>query len=110
MSELIKNIEHKEVLKLKEIVGYKDNKVSSRTLAATPGTNMTLLSLDAGEELSTHAAPGDAFVNILDGEVKITIDGEPYELGEGDAIVMPSGVPHSLYAKTKFKMLLVVVK
>lgn len=109
MSELIKNIEHKKVLKLKDIVAYKDNKVSSQTLAARPGVNMTLISLDAGEELSTHAAPGDAFVNILDGEVKIVIDGEPFELGEGDAIVMPSGAPHSLHAKTKFKMLLVVV-
>ena len=40
---------------------------------------------------------------------KITIDDKPYVLREGDAIVMPAGHPHAVYANEQFKMLLVVV-
>ena len=40
----------------------------------------------------------------------MTIDGKPYELHEGESIVMPAGHPHSVFGKEMFKMLLVVVK
>ena len=40
---------------------------------------------------------------------RITIDGVPYELHEGESIVMPAGHPHAVYGKEQFKMLLVVV-
>lgn len=52
---------------------------------------------------------GDAFVTCLDGVGRITIDGVPYELHEGDSIVMPAGHPHAVYGQEQFKMLLVVV-
>ena len=48
-------------------------------------------------------------VVVLDGSVEITIGGALYTLHEGETIVMPCGVPHSLKAITKFKMLLTVV-
>jgi quercetin dioxygenase-like cupin family protein len=109
-TQLIKNMEHNKVIKLKDVVGYKAGMVSSLAIAARPGVNMTLFSFEKGEEISTHAAPGDAFVTILEGEVDITINGEISHLKEGDAIVMPAGAPHALQATTRFKMMLVVVK
>ena len=105
----MKNISKAEVLVLKEQVAYQEGQVVSKTLAQNDALSVTLFSFDKGEEISTHASGGDAFVTCLDGIRKITIDGVKYELKEGESIVMPAGHPHAVYGKEQFKMLLVVV-
>ena len=108
MSEM-KNISKSEVMVLKDQVEYQPGQVVSRTLAQNPALSVTLFSFDKGEEISTHESGGDAFVTCLDGVGRITIDGKPYELHEGESIVMPAKHPHAVYGQEKFKMLLVVV-
>ena len=111
MSEkLIKNIEHATPLSLKELVQYDEGKVASMTLAQETGVGITVFAFDAGEGVSTHSAPGDAMVQILEGDAEITIDGEKHILKEGEIIVMPKNIPHAVKAVTKFKMILTVVK
>ena len=84
--------------------------VVSKTLAQNAALSVTLFSFDKGEEISAHSSSGDAFVTCLDGIGQVVIDGKPYELHEGESIVMPAGHPHSVHGKEQFKMLLVVVK
>lgn len=111
MSEkLIKNIEHATPLSLKELVRYDEGKVASMTLAQETGVGITVFAFDAGEGVSTHSAPGDAMVQILEGDAEITIDGENHILKEGEIIVMPKNIPHAVKAVTRFKMILTVVK
>lgn len=110
MSELIKNIEHSKVFDVANLVEYEEGKVASLTLAQKPGTGMTVFAFDEGEGVSTHAAPGDAMVLILDGEALITIEDKEYKLKTGQTIVMPANIPHAVKSITKFKMLLTVVK
>ena len=107
--EKMKNISEKEVLTLREQVAYQPGQVVSRTLAQNSAVSVTLFSFDKGEEISTHASGGDAFVTCLDGVGRITIDGEEFLLHQGESIVMPSGHPHAVYGQEQFKMLLVVV-
>ncbi len=106
---MIKNISKAEVLTLKEQVAYQEGQVVSKTLAQNDALSVTLFSFDKGEEISTHESGGDAFVTCLDGVGEITIDGEKYELHEGESIVMPAKHPHAVHGKEQFKMLLVVV-
>ncbi len=110
MDKRIKNLEHAQPLTLKDQVSYEPGKVVSLTLAQQPGVGMTLFAFDAGEGVSTHAAPGDAMAYILEGEAQITIDGVSHTVSAGSAIVMPAGIPHAVKAVTPFKMLLTVVK
>ena len=105
----LKNIEKKQVMVLKDRVAYQAGQVVSRTLAQNDALSVTLFSFDKDEEISTHSSGGDAFVTCLDGVGRVTIDGEPYVLHEGESIVMPKGHPHAVYAQEQFKMLLVVV-
>lgn len=107
--EKMKNISEKEVLTLREQVAYQPGQVVSRTLAQNSAVSVTLFSFDKGEEISTHASGGDAFVTCLDGVGRITIDGEEFLLHQGESIVMPAGHPHAVYSQEQFKMLLVVV-
>jgi quercetin dioxygenase-like cupin family protein len=110
MEKIIKNLDHAKAMVLADQISYEKGKVVSLTLAQRPGVGMTLLALDAGEGLSTHAAPGDALAYILEGEAKITVDGNENSLSAGNAIIMPAGIPHAVKAITPFKMLLTVVK
>lgn len=105
----IKNMEQAAVLTLKEQVAYQPGQVVSKTLAQNDALSVTLFAFDKGEEISTHAAGGDAFVTCLDGVGRIVLDGTEYLLHEGESIVMPAGHPHAVSGAEMFKMLLVVV-
>ena len=109
MKEPMKNISKSEVVTLKNEVNYQDGQVVSKTLAQNDAVSVTLFAFDKDEEISTHESGGDAFVTCLDGVGRLTIDGIPYELHEGESIVMPAGHPHAVYGQERFKMLLLVV-
>ena len=106
---MLKNIPLNKALVLTELIPYQAGQVVSRTLSQNPHVSVTLFAFDKGEEISTHESGGDAFVTCLDGTGRITIDGVPYELHEGESIVMPARHPHAVYGQEQFKMLLVVV-
>ncbi len=110
MDELIKNVEKEKTFRLLDLVQVEEGQVVSCTLSQRPGCKMTVIAVDAGEGMSTHAASGDALVTILEGTGEFTINGVAHELHAGDSIVMPAGAPHSVRGVTAFKFLLVVVK
>lgn len=98
------------VLNLNAGVNIQPEAVISRTLINLPAGTVTLFSFDRGQGLSEHAAPYDAMVVGLEGEVEIRISGEPYTVHAGESIIMPANHPHALTAKTPFKMLLIMIK
>ena len=106
----IKNIPFSKAAALTELADYEEGRVVSRTFAQNSAMSLTLFAFDAGEEIGTHSAPGDAMVHILDGEASITIGEESLVASAGQVVVMPAHIPHSLTANKRFKMLLVVVK
>ncbi|WP_416200650.1 MAG: Cupin domain-containing protein [Thermocaproicibacter melissae] len=105
----MKNIQKAEVLALKDLVDYQPGQVVSKTLVQNDAVSITVFSFDKGEEISTHESGGDALLTCLDGVGRLTIDGKPYELHQGESIVMPAKHPHAVYGLEQFKMLLVVV-
>lgn len=110
MAELIKNIEKNQVFRTIDAVSIEPGRVNSLTLSQTSGCKMTLLAIDEGEGMSSHSAPGDAFITVLEGTGEITVEGKPFVLQAGDSLVMPAGAEHAVRGVTAFKMLLVVVK
>ena len=104
----IKNIEHETVLPLADQVTVQPGQIVSRTLAQNKAVSITLFAFDKGEEISSHAAGGDAMVTVLEGKGRFTIGGEVFILNEGETVIMPKGIPHAVYGEEKFKMLLVV--
>ncbi len=84
--------------------------IVSRTLARSAGGSLTLFAFDAGQELSEHTAPFDAFVQVLDGSVELTIGGERVVARAGETVRMPAGVPHAVRARVPLRMLLSMVR
>lgn len=110
MNETVKNIPMSQAISLAGLVDVEAGKVISRTFVQRPDLSITLFAFAAGEGVSTHSAPGDAMVHILDGEAKITLGGVPLTAKAGEMVVMPANIPHAVDAEKDFKMLLTVVK
>jgi quercetin dioxygenase-like cupin family protein len=95
---------------LSGLIDYQEGAVVSRTLIDKKTGTVTLFAFDENQGLSEHTAPFDAMVYVLEGEVKVTISGKPFTLRQGETTIMPANHPHALAAKTKFKMLLTMIK
>ena len=91
-------------------IAYVPGSVVSRTLAKARGGSLTLFAFDAGQELSEHTAPFDAFVQVLDGAVELTVGGVRVVASAGETVRMPAGIPHAVRAIEPFKMLLSMVR
>jgi quercetin dioxygenase-like cupin family protein len=93
-----------------DFAGYQDGSVVSRVLLKRGGGTVTLFAFDAGQGLSEHTAPFDAIAHVLEGEVEITISGTPVRVTRGEMVLMPANQPHALSARTRFKMLLTMLR
>ena len=105
---MYKNIAKKEKITLADQIEYQAGQVVSKTLVQNDKVSMTLFSFDKGEEISTHAAAGDAMVTVLDGTGRFSVGGEVFILNAGETLIMPKDIPHAVYGEEKFKMQLVV--
>ena len=105
---MYKNVEKQTKIELKDLVSYQEGQVVSKTLVQNDYVSMTIFSFDKGEEISTHAAGGDAMVNVLEGKGRFTVADEVFYLEKGETLIMPKDIPHAVYGEEKFKMQLVV--
>jgi quercetin dioxygenase-like cupin family protein len=97
-------------LKLSELIDYQKGSVVSREIISKKTGTVTLFAFDSGQGLSEHTAPFDATVFCLEGEVEVTIAGDPILVKKDEMVIMPADQPHSLKALTRFKMLLIMIR
>jgi quercetin dioxygenase-like cupin family protein len=95
---------------LKSEIDYQDNSVVSKVILKKQSGNITLFAFDKDEMLSPHSAPYDAVVYVVDGIAEIMIGETFHNLTEGEVIIMPANIVHSVKAVEKFKMLLTMIK
>lgn len=95
---------------LNDLVDYQNGSVVSNTLVKKEKGTVTLFAFDQGEGLSEHTAPFDALVQVVDGEAEIGVGEEKHSVTSGQVLLLPANIPHSVQAKTKFKMLLIMVR
>ena len=107
---MAKTFEKATVLNFKTMINYAEGGVVSKQVLKNSAGNITLFSFDKEEGLSEHSTPYDALIEVIEGQVEITIGGEKFTLSEGDSVIMPATVPHSLHGVERFKMLLTMIK
>jgi len=95
---------------LVELIAYSEDSIVSKTILDTPAGTITLFAFDKGQKLSEHTASYNAVVQVIDGSAHLTIGGENVSVPAGQIIIMPANVPHSVVAKEKFKMLLIMIR
>ncbi len=95
---------------LASLVATQPGSVVSRPVHKTANGSLTLFAFDAGQGLSEHSTPHDAFVELLEGSMEISVGGEVHVVREGQALMLPGGVPHALAAKNSVKLLLTMLR
>ena len=68
--------------------------VSRRVLAHTEQLMVVEVHFEEGGVGSVHTHPHCQNTYVLSGRFRFTVDGEPVEVGPGDTLAFPSGVPH----------------
>ena len=102
--------EHSNVFRFPEKVDYSSEGIISKRVIDRPIGTVTLFSFDQGQRLSTHSAPYDAMLQVIDGKAEVIINEVPFILSTGETIIMPAGIPHAVNAMEKFKMVLTMIK
>jgi quercetin dioxygenase-like cupin family protein len=102
--------EHSNVFRFPEKVDYSSEGIISKRVIDRPVGTVTLFSFDKDQRLSTHSAPYDAMLQVIEGSAEIIINEVSFMLGIGETIIMPAGIPHSVIAVEKFKMVLTMIK
>lgn len=85
-----------KVFDVNEMIDYADGGVISKELIHNDSGSVTLFSFDAGQGLSEHSAPYDALIQVIDGEMELTVEGQKNVIKAGEAFVIPSGARHSV--------------
>jgi len=62
------------------------------------------VSIVAGSVLPEHSHVHEQVVNVIEGELKLTVKGQIHSLVPGTAMVLPPNVPHSAIAITEVKV------
>lgn len=81
----------------------------SRTIRRDDHVKVVLFGFAGGQELSQHTASVPAMIEIVQGDVRLTLDGDEKELSAGSWVFMEANVPHAVYAKTDVVMLLTMM-
>lgn len=93
-----------------EIIQYVPNAILSKTIIKKTTGNITVSSLDAGEELEEKHSPFDTYVQIIDGSAELFIDKKPFILKLGEGIIIPAHARHKFNANEQFKMICTTIK
>jgi len=105
-----RNVAHSEAHALTNLLEYVDGSIVSRALTEKKTGTITLFAFAEGQGLSEHSAPFDAFVQVVEGELELTIGGQEVRARAGEIVIMPADVPHALRAAKPSKMLLVMIR
>ena len=97
-----------EIFALKDLLPYQDGKIINMDLIDDPKLKLVVMSFDAGTGLPEHAAPGEALIFALDGEAVIGYEGKQYPIHAGENFKFDKGGAHSVTAKKRFKMALLL--
>ena len=97
-------------MSLPSLITPTEGGIASRVLGRAAGGNLTLFAFDAGQGLTEHSSPFDAFVIVFEGSVTLTIGGTPVRATPGTIVRMPAKVPHAVDAIEQTRLLLIMLR
>ena len=104
------DVEKGKVLITVEIIEYVPNSVVIKTVLKKTTGNISVMSVDSGEGLTEKTTPFDTFVQIIDGQAEIVINGVSNLLKTGQSIVIPAHAPNLIKPNGRFKMIQTIIK
>ena len=98
------------VFDVAHMIDYAEGGVVSKELIHNDAGSVTLFSFDAGQQLSEHTAPFDTLLQVVEGEMELSVEGKVNVVKAGEAFVIPNGARHSVSAAKPFKMIITMIR
>src|ERR1041385_2489298 len=70
--------------------------ITRRTVANGKTMYQMMATLAAGSRMPPHSHPQEQLVHILEGKMRLIVDGVPHELSTGDSFYLASNIPHGV--------------
>ena len=103
-------VETAKVLIISDIVDYVPNSVVIKTIINKTTGTIRVFSFDTGEGLAEKIGPYDIFIQIIEGNSEIVIDGISSYLTAGQSIIIPAHTSNIVKANERFKMISTIIK
>jgi len=115
LANKMEKIDYSEVEKAKaniivEIIEYVPNSVVIKSIIKKTTGNISAVSFDTGEALTEKIIPFDTFVQVIDGNAEIVINGISNLLTTGQSIIIPAHTSNIVRANERFKMISTIIK
>jgi quercetin dioxygenase-like cupin family protein len=85
-----------------------DHQRRTESLARESGVSTILMAHQAGDSMDEHSAPGVVTVQVLEGEIELSVEDDTRTLGAGVLVMLQPGVRHSHRAVQASVILLTV--
>ncbi len=71
---------------------------------------VVLLAFEPGQGLPVHETPVDVFFHVIEGEAKIKVGEEEKTVSEGNIVLSPADIPHTVRNESEEEAKILVVK
>jgi quercetin dioxygenase-like cupin family protein len=103
-------VEKAKAFKILDVIEYAPDSVVIKKIIKNTTGKISAVSLDTGEELAEKTIPFDTFIQVIDGNAEIIIDGISSYVGTGQSIIIPAHTASIVRANERFKMISTIVK
>jgi quercetin dioxygenase-like cupin family protein len=79
--------------------------ITRRTVAHGKTMYQMIATLAAGSRMPEHQHAQEQIVHILEGQMRLIVDGVPHELSTGDSFYLASNVPHGVETISETRVL-----
>lgn len=82
----------------------------SRPLHEANGCKVVLFAMDAGQAISAHTVRFPALIQVLEGELEITVGDTSHRVTNGQVQLLPDGLPHAVRAERPTRWILIMMR
>lgn len=79
--------------------------ISRRTMTSGKTMYQMIATLAAGSRMPEHRHPQEQIVHILEGKMRLIVEGTPHELSKGDSFYLAGNVPHGVETLSETRVL-----
>jgi len=103
-------VEKSKIHIIVEIIEYVANSVVIKTILKKSTGNISVMSFDKGEGLTEKISPFDTFIQVIEGNAEIVIDGEENFVVSGQGIIIPAHRSSLIKPNGRFKLISTIIK
>ncbi|MEZ3550974.1 MAG: cupin domain-containing protein [Muribaculaceae bacterium] len=103
-------IETRQPFRLGSKIEIEPGKIIRRELVKNDYGAIILLAFDKDMAIDEHAVPFDVMVQVVEGAVEFSVEGQPHYLSKIDSIILPAMTVHAVKAVEPAKIMLTRIK